>query len=54
MRVVPVQLLGNVAARRAHTPIDLEVHPFVLHAAPQALNEYVVAPGATPVHGHVR
>ena len=53
MRVVPIQVVGDVGSGGAHAAVGLEVHPFVLHAAPQALYEDVVAPGATPVHGQL-
>ena len=53
MRVVPIQVVGDVGSGGAHAVVGLEVHPFVLHAAPQALDEDVVAPGTTPVHGQL-
>ena len=40
-------------ARRADIVVGLEVHTLVFHAAPQANNEDVVAPGATPVHAEL-
>jgi hypothetical protein len=42
--------IGDVAACCADAVIGLEVHPLVLHAAPQALDEDVVPPGTAPVH----
>ena len=53
MHVVPVQIVGNVRAGRAHAVIGLQVHPFVFDAAPHTLNEHVIAPSATPVHGQL-
>src|ERR1043166_734504 len=53
MYVVPVQIVGDVGACRAHALVGLEVHPLVLRAAPQALDEDVIAPGSTSVHGQL-
>src|ERR1019366_1246640 len=51
--VVPAQVVGDVGARGAHAVVGLEVHALVLHAAPQPLDEDVVAPGAAPVHAEL-
>ena len=50
VRVVPVKVISNVGARRAYAVAGFEVNAFVLHAAPQALDEDVVAPRAAPIH----
>jgi hypothetical protein len=34
MRVVPAQVVGDVRSGRAHALVGLQVHPFVLDAAP--------------------
>jgi len=36
--VIPVHVIGNIGACRAHAVVHPEGHPLVLHAAPQALN----------------
>jgi len=43
MQVVPAQVVGDVGSRRAHAIVGLQVHPFVLDAAPQALHKHVGA-----------
>src|SRR5674476_1316268 len=48
--VEPIHVLGNIGARNAHTVIDSEIYPLVLHAAPQALDKHVVAPGTSAIH----
>src|SRR5271154_2638622 len=53
VRVEPLQVPADVHARRADTVIGFEVHAFVLYAAPQALDEHIVPPGAAPVHGEL-
>lgn len=47
MCVVPGQVIGNVGASCADAVVGLQVHPLVLQAAPQALDEDVVSPGVS-------
>ena len=51
--VTPGHVVGDVGARRAHAIVGLAVHPFVLHAAPQMLDEHVVPPGTAPIYGQL-
>ena len=44
VRVVPIHVFGNLGSGRADAVIGFELNP-------QALDEHVVAPGTTPVHG---
>ncbi len=53
MHVVPIKVVGDVGSGDAHGVVGLQVHPLVFDAAPQALDEDVVALGATPVHGQL-
>jgi hypothetical protein len=50
MRVAPGQVVGNVGASRVDAVLRLQVHPLIVPAAPQALDEDVVSPGAASVH----
>jgi len=50
LRVEPVQIPADIGLGGADAVIGLEVHTFIFDTAPQSLNEYVVPPGATPVH----
>ncbi len=49
--VVPVDELCNIRLGGTHAVIGAQVYPLVLDRAPRPLDEYVVAPGATSVHG---
>ncbi len=51
--VVPSHVLGNVGPRGDHAAVGLEIHPLVLHAAPESLHEDVVAPGPAPIHAEL-
>ena len=31
----------------------MQIHPFIFHRFPQALDEYIVPPGSAPVHAEV-
>ena len=53
MRVVPIQIVGNVRPGRAPAVVGLQVDAIVFDTAPQAVDEDVVRPGATPVHGQL-
>ncbi len=46
MRVVPIHIIGKVSLHCTHALVDLQIHSFVYHAAPQALDEHVIAPVA--------
>ena len=51
--VVPVKVLGDVGPSCCHTVIGHQVHPLVLHAAPQPLDKHVVPPGPLAIHGEL-
>ena len=53
LRVVPGEVISDVSASRADAVVGLPVHALVLHAAPQALDEHVVAPCTATVHGQL-
>ena len=53
MRVLPAQIFGDVCAGRDHSIVDNLVEGFVIDAAPQALREHDVPPGATRIHGQL-
>ena len=48
--VIPTEVIRNISARGAHAIIGLEINPFVFHAAPDSLDEDVVAPGTAAIH----
>ena len=53
VRVKPLEESADVRSRRAYGVIGLEVHAFVLHAAPLTFDEDIAPPGAAPVHGEL-
>jgi hypothetical protein len=53
MRVIPIPVVGDVLSDCTHDIVGIRAHPFVLHAAPKAPHEDVVAPSAAPVHGEL-
>ena len=54
LAVVPVDVLRNVCLRMTHALVRTQVHPFVLNATPESLDEHVVAPRAAVIHGELR
>ena len=48
--VVPVQVVGDVGPCSADSVVGLQVHPPILHAAPQTLEKDVISPGTTRVN----
>ena len=49
-RIEPVDIAVDVGPGGADAVVDLEIHAFVLDAAPQALHEHIVAPCSTSIH----
>ena len=49
-RVVECQVSGNAAARSRHAVVGMQVNFLVFDAAPEPLDEDVVAPRALAVH----